>query len=50
MSPDDLDELDTRESEAREFREQQQEFNDLYTADWRSDAADMAGMPLREKL
>ena len=48
--PDELDELDTREGEAAEFREDQMAFNDEFTADWRSEAADMAGMPLHERL
>ena len=50
MMADPTDELDTRESEARRFREEQQAYNDEFMADWRSEAADMAGMPLREKL
>ena len=49
MSPPD-DELDTTESEARAFREEQREFNDQFTQDWFGEAADMAGMPRWEKI
>ena len=32
--PDDVDELDTRESEAREFRDEQLRWNDSFEGGW----------------
>lgn len=37
-------------NEAAQFREEQQTFNDEFTADWRSDYADSVGMPLHERF
>lgn len=44
------DEIDTRESEAREFKDEQLRWNDSFEGGWEREAADTAGMPLHERF